>query len=443
MKITLGEEQVVAIGPRYEDSYWGQFQFVQMLKGENGKVALTFHNGDDVWEELGSADIWYTTDNRGETWEKLDDPKKVKKGLRLPNGDYLRHSGRTSKALDLDKVQAPVWTGNYTIPSDDLHAKSNDVNKLPLPAGHKHDIWKQKHCVYHVDRLPDGLYDHLHAWPQLRTKAGAEEETLEWAELKNWGNMGLQMVFPTTRNVAIPLMPQFLGRSYQQGPDGKLWAATYWAGMNPKNGAYSPYCSVYVLNSEDDGHSWTLQGHVPYIPDNDEYENAFMVGGFSETALIFNQDGSMSMILRITDVLMGDKEWAPSYITRSTDQGKTWSKPVRFDDVGVLPGVCQMGDVTLAIYGRPGIYVRGTTDPAGMKWEEPVEVMTNEDRSNLMNERPERVNFHMWAGSCCNCAIVALDDTHAMIGYSDFYHLCEDGVRRKSIKTRIVTVEKD
>ena len=60
-----------------------------------------------------------------------------------------------------------------------------------------------------------------------------------------------------------------------------------------------------------------------------------------------------------------------------------------------------------------------------------------------MNVRPERVNFHMWAGSCCNCAIVALDDTHAMIGYSDFYHLCEDGVRRKSIKTRIVTVEKD
>lgn len=442
MKITLGEEQVVAIGPRYEDSYWGQFQFVQMMPGDNGKIALTFHNGDDVWEELGTADLWYTTDDWGKTWKKLDDPKSIKKGLRLPNGDYIRHDSRPAVALDLDKVQAPVYTGNYTIPSDDLKAKSDDVNKLPLPAGHWHDIWKQKHCTYHVDQLPDGLYDHLHAWPILRTKAGETEETKEWAELKNWENMGLQMVFPAGRNVAVPLMPQFLGRSFQQGPDGKLWAATYWTGMNPNNGAFTPYANVFVLNSEDEGRSWTLQGYVPYIPDNDEYEYSFMSGGFSETALMFNPDGSMSMILRITDVFHGDKEWAPSYIIRSTDQGKTWSKPVRFDDVGVLPGVCQMGDVRLAIYGRPGIYVRATDDPAGIKWDAPVEVMTNEDRSGLMNEPPVRPNFHQWAGSCCNCAIVALDDTHAMIGYSDFYHLCEDGVRRKSIKTRIVTIEK-
>ena len=58
MKITLGEEQVVAIGPRMEDSYWGQFQFVFLMRSDEGKVVIKFHNGDDVWEELGTADMW-------------------------------------------------------------------------------------------------------------------------------------------------------------------------------------------------------------------------------------------------------------------------------------------------------------------------------------------------------------------------------------------------
>ena len=172
-----------------------------------------------------------------------------------------------------------------------------------------------------------------------------------------------------------------------------------------------------------------------------EYENAYTCCGYAEPDFVFAPDGSMVMLLRTTDVFKGDKEWAPSYITRSTDMGKTWSKPTRYDNIGVLPGMCRLGDTILAIYGRPGIYVRATKDPAGLQWEAPVEVMTPNDRSTEMNEPPARPNFHQWVGSCCNCTILPLDEHRAMIAYSDFYHPCEDGVRRKSIKTRIVTLE--
>lgn len=440
MKITLGEEKVVAIGPRMEDSYWGQWQFPKLMEGKDGQIVLTFHNGDDVWEELGVADIWATSDDRGETWQVVKDEGAIRKGVVLPNGDFLRQGGRPSVPLDLEKIQAPMQTGNYTIPSDDLHAKSNDISKLPLPRGHYYDIWQQRWSVYHMDQLPDGLFEHIKEWPMVRTPAGQTAEQEEWAKL-NWENRGMVMLFPTNRNVAIPSMPQFIGK-LKVGPDGKLWAATYTMGLNPRNGAFTPYASTVVLCSEDNGRSFTLQGYLPYIPDNEEYEYSFMAGGWDEPDLAFAPDGSMIMLLRVTDVFRGDKEWAPSYITRSTDHGKTWSKPVRFDEVGVMPRTCQMKDAILAIYGRPGIYVRGTTDPAGMDWEDPVEVMTNKDRSGLMNEPPVRPNFHQWVGSCCNCDIHALDETHAIIAYSDFYHLCEDGVRRKSIKTRIVTIVK-
>ena len=270
MKITLGKEKVVAIGPRMEDSYWGQWQFPKLMEGKDGRVVLTFHNGDDVWEELGAADVWAVSDDRGETWNGVKDHTTIQKGVLLPSGDFLRQDGRPSVPLDLTKIEAPMQTGNYTIPSDDLHAKSNNINKLPLPRGQFHDIWKQRWSVYHMDELPDGLFDHLKEWPMLRTPSGQTEERAEWSTL-DWENRGLLMMFPTSRNVAIPAMPNFIGK-LKVGPDGKLWAATYNKGLNPRNGAFSPYSSTFVLCSEDEGHSWKMQGYLPYIPDNDESE---------------------------------------------------------------------------------------------------------------------------------------------------------------------------
>ena len=36
MKITLGEEQLVAAGPRPEDSSWGYFQFPRLFRHAGG-----------------------------------------------------------------------------------------------------------------------------------------------------------------------------------------------------------------------------------------------------------------------------------------------------------------------------------------------------------------------------------------------------------------------
>ena len=440
MKITLGDEQVVAIGPRYEDSYWGQFQFPHLYSGKDGSVLVHVHNGDDNWEEIGTADLWFTSQNWGENWETVANVENVPKGVLLPSGDRLTPTARPSQPLDLSKVQAPMKITTAFLPNEPLWAKSDDPNVLPQPRGSYCDVWGQRHCIYHTADLPDGMFEHLNEWPMLRIKAGEREQKLEWVKLHGWENMGLHIAFPPETNKAIPLLPQCLG-NLKMGPDGRLWTAVYWNGLHP-SGAFTPFTNVYVLYSEDNGYNWHLQGFVPYTPDPFEYENAYICCGYAEPDFVFAPDGSMVMILRTTDVFKGDKEWSPSYITRSTDQGKTWSKPVRFDEIGVLPGMCLVGDVTLAIYGRPGIYVRATDDPSAMKWEDPVEVMTPNDRSGLMNEPPVRPDFHQWAGSCCNCSILSLDDSHAMIAYSDFYHLCDDGVRRKSIKTRIVTVEK-
>ena len=170
-----------------------------------------------------------------------------------------------------------------------------------------------------------------------------------------------------------------------------------------------------------------------------------MCDGFSETALEFMDDGSMIVLLRATGVFLGGPEWNPMYFARSTDGGKTFSEPQEFDKCGVLPNLLKLDcGVTLAAYGRPGIYVRATSDPHGVDWEDPIEVMTGEDRSSLMNDPPKRPNFHQWAGSCCNVDLKPIGPNQAILAYSDFYYPDQSGKTNKKLKTiltRVITVE--
>ena len=121
---------------------------------------------------------------------------------------------------------------------------------------------------------------------------------------------------------------------------------------------------------------------------------------------------------------------------------RTGEKPGKNLGVSTISACCHSlkCGVTLAVYGRPGIYVRATEDPSGLKWDAPVELMTPEDRSPLMNRRPERPDFHQWAGSCCNMTAAVIGDNKIVIAYSDFYVPDEKGIKRKTCLSQVIEV---
>ena len=198
---------------------------------------------------------------------------------------------------------------------------------------------------------------------------------------------------------------------------------------NEKNGGFNPYAAVQLFRSDDNGHSWELINQQMYVPDTDVIPNAFTMEGFSENSLLFCPDGSMVRLLRCGGSYFPDA-YGPMFIQRSTDGGYNWTKPEIFDDHGVVPHGVTLGcGVTIVTYGRYGVQVRATDDPACMKWEDPIELLENE-----------------WSwpesdGSCSNNCLIALDDHTAAIAYSDFTYRNEDGLRIKSLMYRTITVE--
>ena len=92
--------------------------------------------------------------------------------------------------------------------------------------------------------------------------------------------------------------------------------------------------------------------------------------------------------------------------SRSLDGGQSWSHPRVFDDRGVWPRMLTLANgITLASYGRPGLFVRATADPAGLEWEQRVVVVEPAERRQ---------------DTCSYSALLALDDRTALLAYSDF-----------------------
>ena len=162
----------------------------------------------------------------------------------------------------------------------------------------------------------------------------------------------------------------------------------------------------------------------------------------SDSDFEFMPDGSMVWFFRSNWYGNTGHEWSPIYMSRSTDMGKTWSKPENFADLGTLPRLCKLEcGVVLLCYARPGMYVQASLNDSGTKWSKPLVVMPPSDRSKLANVKIDKPNFHQWVGACNNPELVPIDKNTALLFYSDFYYPDESGVKRKTILCREIKVE--
>lgn len=436
-RITLKKENesLVYYGGTFEDIGWGAVQFPKLYNMKDGRIGMSVHDGLDSWVDLvgDAGEKWFITDDKGKSWRLATQLEVNQMGTILPSGDIIR--SQPNPIVSIENMKPSEWEFcTYHIPSDDLAPqKPSDPNQLPVPICNYADNFKRHYDVYWLDSFPDGFIDKNFRFYRLKngeTEGSYTSSRVDWKYRTTCSfDEGGDKTYINGAGI-------YVCRDVKVAPDGSLFLAHYCGNAaNPYNGVYQGTTNCYFLRSTDNGESWQLQGYIPYIA-NEVEDNPFahLVNGYDEPTIEFMDDGSVICIIRTCDVFKGAPEWGPTYISRSADMCKTWSKPERFADIGALPQLVKLPNgITLAVITRPGIFIYATRD--GVNWTEPFEIMTGEDRSHLGNLKPERPNFHQWAGSCCNCTIVPTGDNRAMLAFSDFYVPGDDGLKHKGVKT--------
>lgn len=388
MRLKLSAPVVVAAGPESAMTGWGVYQFPDIERLTDGRLMIAFADSSDTIDAYGSERGCYVSGDEGKTWNKANertlDPLR---GLLLDNGDRVQFIEQDSVRLTED-MQLPPAVGS------------------------------RGSSTYHrADEMPEDICKR--DWIIRRVNAEHPEGIDEIAEL-NWPNMLLR----SGSGVVVP--PQPWGR-LRKDADGVLWMPTFNAGIDANSGEFSPYLNNYLLRSEDFGCTWDLVNTLVYRPEAhlDDFL-AYDREGYNENNITFAPDGSYIRLVR-SDGVFGRVK-GTMYLVRSTDKGMTWCDPIPFDDRGVWPQLLTLGcGVTIAAYGRPGFFIRATADPACLQWEERIQIVEDGTKK--------------YKTTCSYSDLIALDDRTAGLVYTDFTVKDENGVARKTVLFRTITVE--
>jgi hypothetical protein len=266
-------------------------------------------------------------------------------------------------------------------------------------------------AVYRLEELSE---EYRAGWMLDRLPAGKTD----WVEEQAVVNLPGQVRGVIDGVLSFPWFHQIF-----VAPDGAIWAVNH--SKRILNGKYQQQSSMLVLRSADQGKVWDLWDEIPYAPDPTRDPKVDQREGFTEPTVNFMPDGSALCLLRTTD----GQGVGPLYWARSLDNGRTWTKPAVFDDRGVWPQMLTLKNgVTLAIYGRPGLFVRATSNPAGLHWDQRVAIVPPDD--SLTN-------------TCSYGALLPLGADTALAAYSKFDLKNTAGKSCKGIQVRRVKVAKN
>ena len=363
---------------------WGQWQFPSNLfRLSDGSIGVGYSTAQD--SAAGFSESYAISRDEGGSWE-LVEHYPAADGIALRNGDWLRikmMSGLDAAWVELPPFEKRVYHGVvemdfYPLESIPYALRGYRLERYNVETGK----WTMER--HHVSTPGAYMYvsrDDMSCHP--------------------FGTPGDYLTPQNAYRLCV-------------GPDGKVWMLSYQSMRCDGH----PFVSSAFYVSEDDGHTFRYLSHITFDESfeiqkiNEHPEKGPLYEGFDEPDIAFMPDGSIICLLRT------GKE---SFITRSVDDGATWSRPVLFDTLGGMPSMAQLACGTIiAVYGRPGVHLKATRDPSGMDWSERFTVLPTTGRT------------------CANCGIIPLADDTALITYSDFEYPNPDGVPVKTILSRKV-----
>ncbi|RYZ63104.1 MAG: exo-alpha-sialidase [Chitinophagaceae bacterium] len=392
-KLQILFKEPVVIGVASKPEKWGYFQFPSIgRRAGDGSIQVRWNMTRDAIEAYGEDKfgVSISTDN-GKTF-RLQDSAQTTGSVLLPNGDML-------------EIYTPT------------PIKENEL-ALPKPVGTGLENYRKSNFTFY----------RLHDLPQSRQ--GVFFKRLKKGETE-WKIEQATLVDPQAARYSLAgLVPIVWWGDIRVAKDGSLVAGIYPGFLIDEKGLTDPRSGVFFYRSTDNGHSWQIQGRIPYDTTTVGDSLAAKRGGYSEPAFEVLNDGTFLCVMRTTDgVGIG-----PMFASYSTDEGKTWTKPTILAATGVMPRLLRLGNGVLVMAsGRPGVQLRFSADEKGRKWTMPFEMLP-------YGEVKKELSGGTAAVSCGYTGLLPLGKNKFLIAYSDFNYKTESGDIRKAIKVREVVV---
>jgi hypothetical protein len=373
-------------GVASEPEKWGYFQFPKIGRKPDGSLQAKWNMKADAMSAYGTEGSGSANSaDGGKTWQ-IQQKEETTGELLLPNGDRIEIA-----------TPRPIQVTNL---------------KLPKPIGAGGDTnRKSNYAFYRLNELPDscrGVY-------LKRLKKGETEWKTEQDSLYDPD---------AARHTIGGKMPIVWWGDMHVAADGSVIAGVYPGSLIKPNGAIEPKSGVFFYRSTDSGHSWRIQGRIPYQPDLIVDPKGSKRMGYTEPAFEILKDGTFLCVMRTSDgVGIG-----PMYASHSKDLGKTWSKPEVIAANGVLPRLLQLdnGIVVLAS-GRPGVQLRFLKNGEDKTWTEAFEMLPYTSENEQV--------------SCGYTGLLSTGRDSFLMILSDFKYKTEQSDIRKAIKVREVVVK--
>ena len=389
--ITFKEPVVVSVAEKPEK--WGFFQFPNIGRDKSGNIAVKWNLAADAIESYGVNHFGSAVSNDGGKSWTIKPTDEFPEFTELPNGDLL--TILTPKPIKVEEL------------------------KLPPAIGRGQDTYaRQPYSFYKLHDLPE-------------SRQGVFQKRLEKGT-GTWKEEQAPLHDPrAARYTFRGLFPVLFWGDLRVAKDNSVIAGIYPGFYIGDDGIVSPKSGVFFYRSDDNAKTWKIQGRILYDIDTKYDSLAYKRMGFTEPAFDIMPDGSFLTISRTTDGIgMG-----PMFTSRSTDQGKTWSRPVAMAPSGVLPRLITLENgVTVLSSGRPGVQLRFSTDGKGQTWTDPFEMLPYKDSEGNVN-----VNSQV---SCGYTGLIPTGPDRFLIVYSDFKFETPIKEIRKAIKVREIIVKR-
>ncbi|RRA98017.1 sialidase family protein [Larkinella rosea] len=385
-RVTLGEPVVVSVADKEEK--WGHFQFPDIARTIDGTIAVKWNMANDNMEAYGgtSSPTAISADG-GKTWKPGPTDWEhtiLAEGVLMPNGERIKIV-----------TPKPVKESELTMPS-------------PVGSMTRRNY---KHTFYKLTEMPASRQGVFLA----RRKEGE----------RAWQNEQATLDDPQALRYSLRgMVPVVWWGDLKVAADRSVVACVYPGFHIRDDGSVDTKGGVFFYRSTDSGHSWKILSRIPYQPDTKIDTNGVNKFWFTEPAFEILSNGTYLSVIRSHDIYSG-----PLYASRSTDQGKTFTKPEVFAPNGVFPRLLQLKNgVTVVASGRPGVQIRFSNDGKGEQWTNAFEML------------PFGKNSTYDQVSCGYTGLLPTGDNSFLIVYSDFDFKNPQGQIRKAIKVREVTV---